>query len=545
MEPTVTERPLPEHAGQPPGQTEQRADKSVPGVRVFSHRRLTVNSVSSTLRYCVLIVITFFLTPFVVRSIGDAPYGLWATILSIVGFAAILELGLQRAIVKLVAENRAIDDIARLNNLLSTALAFFLAVGTAAAVLLTIAVPIAVGDAADDLPKLGIGSMAYLLLGANVVTVFLGFVMSGLLYGLQSYRVKSMIDVLAWIANAAVLFAFLPSGGLVILIAAKTATDACGLLATAIACKRALPELSLGRKNVSLAALQELLGFGGRIFVSSTMARISLHIQPIVISNVLGVAATTYFVIPRRLIDYVRETHWAMGAGFMPTFSDLNRRGDRELLRSVYLRYSRFIILIMLPVMILTFLYGPRFIGLWIGPEYEKAGRSVLYLLAAGYLMELSQPLLWSLFIGLGNINLLVTLSSVASIFAIVLSIVLVRVVGIEGVALASASSSLVSYGAFAVIASRQCGMRLGQFAGEVYRRPVVTSAIFFLVALVVAAACGADSFLAIGTGVAIDAAAYVLLALGIGITPEELRWVRAKARTYIPVPAKGQGGRL
>ena len=72
------------------------------------HRRLTLNSISNVARFIFLMVVAFFLTPFIVRVLGDSIYGFWVLLMSILGYASILEMGVQPAVVKLVGQHRAV-----------------------------------------------------------------------------------------------------------------------------------------------------------------------------------------------------------------------------------------------------------------------------------------------------------------------------------------------------------------------------------------------------------------------------------------------------
>ena len=51
------------------------------------------------------IVIAFFLTPYVINTIGTRGYGIWVVVLSIVGYYGLLDLGVRSAILRYVALN--------------------------------------------------------------------------------------------------------------------------------------------------------------------------------------------------------------------------------------------------------------------------------------------------------------------------------------------------------------------------------------------------------------------------------------------------------
>ena len=71
--------------------------------------------------------------PFVVRGLGVERFGILALAWAILGAAAMLDLGVGRALTQVVARRRATGEIAELNSLVMTATAFLGAVAIAAA----------------------------------------------------------------------------------------------------------------------------------------------------------------------------------------------------------------------------------------------------------------------------------------------------------------------------------------------------------------------------------------------------------------------------
>ena len=105
------------------------------------HRRLTENSASNLARYLISLGITFFLTPYIVRSLGDSLYGFWVLLLSFVGYASILEMGIQPAVVKLVGQYQALDERAKLRELVRRRSSIFAIVSIVSAVVIVAVLP--------------------------------------------------------------------------------------------------------------------------------------------------------------------------------------------------------------------------------------------------------------------------------------------------------------------------------------------------------------------------------------------------------------------
>ena len=495
------------------------------------HRRLTLNSLSNVSSYGVSLAIGFALTPFIVRTLGDSLYGFWVLLMSFIGYASILEMGVQPAVVKLVGQYKARGDEAKLRELLSAAFFFFLAVGGLAVVVFALVLPPLVPRFIEDLARMPHMRWLFTVLAADALIMFMNYLFAGILFGWQLYYAKNLIDIGTWLLNAALLVLFLPRGGMLALAASKLATDLCALGATILVCRRAFPALRLRRRELHRGSFRELLGFGSRIFVSATTTRLMTHAQPIIISTGLSAAATAFYAIPSRLVDYSRQLSWGLTTGFMPMFSELHSRQERALLKSIYVRYSRYVLLSTMPILVVLFLLGTPFIALWIGPEYAANGHLVLLLLAGSTLVESLQPLLWRFFIGVGQLGVLVRVSALASGLVILAGIALVVPWGIPGVAVGVLAGSLVSQLIFARHTCRFLGIGGLTLFRSIQLRPLAAGGLLFALALGLVRSVGTATFPALLVCGGCTVVAYLPIAWYVALDSEERRWVFEKLR--------------
>ncbi len=498
------------------------------------HRRLTINSASNVSTYAVSLVIAFLLTPFIVRTLGDSLYGFWVLLMSFIGYASILEMGVQPAVVKLVGHYRGRGELDKLSQLLSTALFFFLGAGAVAAVVLAFVLPpfvarfVLVGEAIPH------SRLLFMVIAADALVMFANLLFAGILYGWQLYYAKNLIDIVAWLVNAGLLVLFLVSGGMVALAACKLGTDLLALGANVIVCRRAFPELRFATTAVGRRSFHELLGFGSRVFVSATTMRIATHAQPLIISAAHSSAATAFFAVPARLVDYVRQTIWGLSTGFMPMFSELEGREESDLLESLYLRYSRYLFALILPMIVLLLVFGGPFIALWIGPEYAERGTWVLRLLALTALADSFQPLLWRFFIGVGQLDVLVRVSAASSGLVILSSLLLVGPLGIAGVAGSVVGGMLLSQVVFAIQSCKYFHMSLGSLLGQVHLRPSVASLPAILVAWGLASILGTDSYAKILLGALCILLVHAVLVWWVALSGQERAWVSGQVQSRL-----------
>src|SRR6478609_8565828 len=92
-------------------------------------RRLLVGAATNWLAFAATLVVGFFLTPYMVRKLGDGPYGVWAFVESILAYFTLFDLGIAACVVRFVARFHTTGDRDELNRLVSTCLALFLGLG--------------------------------------------------------------------------------------------------------------------------------------------------------------------------------------------------------------------------------------------------------------------------------------------------------------------------------------------------------------------------------------------------------------------------------
>mgnify|MGYP003339009902 CR=1 FL=1 len=79
--------------------------------------------------FAVMIVVTFFMTPILVKGLGDDRYGIWVFVESIIKYLALFDLGVTAAVVKYVAKFNATEDRDEVNRIYSTSIAIFSSLG--------------------------------------------------------------------------------------------------------------------------------------------------------------------------------------------------------------------------------------------------------------------------------------------------------------------------------------------------------------------------------------------------------------------------------
>jgi len=398
------------------------------------HSVLRRNAFWSLFRHGVVFSIVFVLTPIIIKAIGDAQYGLWMLIFSIVGYAGLLEMGVQQATIKLVSEYHGKGDSQKLNIVASAALSFFIVIGLLVAMLCWFVLPHYMYLFVEDPSVLALTGPLLQIVGTNIILVFVANVFIGIALGLHQYHLRSLLDIVIGVARLAFTILILEMGyGLLGIAWLKLLLDAAVGAAMWLICRYSFKELRLSPFLLSSEGFKILFSYGGKIFLGSGMERLYKFTTPIAISFFLSTIWTAYYSVADRLTGYLNEIVWAVSASFLPMFSELKAQGEHEVVQNIYVQYTRYILIFSMPLFTSLIFLGPAFLNLWIGNRYATYAGPVLILLSLSAMVAGLQPLLGRLMIGSGNLNFYVRIRMIVFCFSMILGVAFIPWLGIIG----------------------------------------------------------------------------------------------------------------
>jgi O-antigen/teichoic acid export membrane protein len=155
----------------------------------------------------------------------------------------------------------------------------------------------------------------------------------------------------------------------------------------------------------------------------------------IVVGALVSAGAVTFYAIGGSLINYARQVVGSMTATFVPLASSFDAQGSKDRQQQLLIYGTRATLLIGLPVCIVLMLQGPRFIGLWMGPQFVTASGTVLRILLLGQICALGNLTSAGILQGVAKHRVIGVWGISEGIANLGLSVVLVRFLGINGVA--------------------------------------------------------------------------------------------------------------
>jgi O-antigen/teichoic acid export membrane protein len=326
--------------------------------------------------------------PLLIEGLGKERFGLLAIIWMGVGYFSLFDIGLGRALTKLVAERLARkqpqEEIAEL---IWTALQLIVGLSGVAALLLLIFSGKAA--AAFNVPQALIGEtvVSFRILAVGIPFVVLTSALTGILVAYQRFAtitiVRAPLGMLTFLGPLASLQI---SSSLIWATAALLAARLCALIAYGWAVARVSPAVARPHWLIP-RHVRPLFAFGGWLTVTNVVGPIMVSFDRFLIGTLLTMTAVTYYVTPFEVLSRLQMLPHAFMAVMFPALT-MAFASDRGRLVELFRQGRRILFFLMLPALGLFFLFGADGLCWWVGQEISQAAAPVVHWLAAGWMIN-------------------------------------------------------------------------------------------------------------------------------------------------------------
>ncbi len=445
-------------------------------------RVIARNLLSTWVAFAVQVLTAFFLTPFVLHSLGEARYGVWALIIGITGYYGVLDIGLRYGLQHYLCRFLAVGDIEQFNRAASSGL---VALSVAAGIVMLGSLPLAwLAPIAFHLDGAIVSEARWIILLVAVQTVcqFILFPFNIVITAAQRFDIANAIGVCTRLVSAGLTYVFLNhGGGLIGLGVIALGTNALDYCLRWWVAYRVVPGLRVAFYDADMNRIWDYLSVGTWTTLTNASSQIIFYSDAIVIGFMLPAAAITRFSIAASLSQYFIHLFYPVGQVLLPVFAGLDAKGAAGTTHVVYLHASRFTATLATAVSMLAMCWAGDFYRLWIGDEafsadYPAAGTLFRVLMLGSFFVSVrrigSQVLL-----GANKARTIALLLAAEGIVNLSLSIALVPWLGLAAVALGTAIPAVVFQGiVHPYFVARQLGMPLRVYYFSTYGRPLLVA---------------------------------------------------------------------
>jgi O-antigen/teichoic acid export membrane protein len=330
------------------------------------------------------LVVALWAIPALINGMGTERFGLLAIIWMGVGYFSLFDLGMGRALTKLVAERLGNGRESELPSLIGTGLRLMFGLGVIAALTVAGITPWLAGGLLNvpaDLVQEAVWSFWILAGTLPFVVSTAGLI--GILQAHQRFPLISAVRIPLGIMNfLGPVLALAVTPSLVATTLVLAATRVLAWLAFRWLYKEFSPKSESGT-TVSRAAARDLLSFGGWITVTNIVGPLMVYFDRFLIGALLTMSAVAYYTTPYEAVTRLWVVPEALVGVLFPALATA-LVADLERARAIFLVAARVLLIIMFVPVALVMLFAPEALTLWLDPRFSQESTPVLRWLAIG-----------------------------------------------------------------------------------------------------------------------------------------------------------------
>ena len=399
-------------------------------------RRALLNALSNYIAKLLSLGAWVLLTRFILQHLGANLFGLWVLVGSVTAYGSLFDFGIAAAITKYVAEFRARREAELARSLIATALCLYTGLGLAVVLLSAVIAPL--------FPRL-FGIAPYqqatavwlvLLSGIGVGLSIPCAAPAAVLRGLQRFDIINMLSIVGTLLSAAATVAMLFAGGGVVGLAIVGLSVTVLMQIPAIWCiQRLAPDMPLGWRGANARLVRTVATFSSWLFLMHLGGQLETKTDEIVIGRFLPLSSVTPYNIARRVSALPLALTEQFLSLLLPLASSMHAENDHTRIRSLYIVSTRLTLAMFIPIGLSLVVLAKPILALWVGEAYS-AYSHLVFILTLASLIDVS---LWPAGLvvqGMARHKPAALLALAAGFSNLAASVVLIRLLGLTGVAL-------------------------------------------------------------------------------------------------------------
>lgn len=346
-------------------------------------KRVMANTGWNILGLVLPLAVAMFAIPTLLKNIGTERFGILSLVWVCIGYFALFDLGLGRAVTKIVSELEINGRQEELDSVCLTTTVVAGLLGCLGGLLLMVIVwcfPGLIDGITTSFQSEIYGAVSWVALCIPVVV--LTAVLRGILEGVQRFRVLNLIRG----PSGALLFllpalASLHTPSLTWLVGMTVIARVIMFVAHYLPCRSLL---LVKRKNLSMHWAKPLFSFGGWFTVANLVSPVIVYLDRFVLAAVLPLANLAYYTAPFEIVSKVLNIPAAVTSALFPA---LNRTRQIDPLDALRLkkRAQTAVFGVMLGIVVVGVAVSSRFIGLWLGESFVEMSAPVMQTLLVGF----------------------------------------------------------------------------------------------------------------------------------------------------------------
>jgi len=405
---------------------------------------LARNTLYSLVGQAIPVFAAIFSIPILINALGAEGFGVLTLAWMITGYFGLLDLGVGRALTKLLSEKLGQDDLEGIPDLIWTALILTVLMGLFGALLISLASSTIVHDLfkiplalQDDVEK------SFYILAFSVPIVIGSAALSGILQAYQRFDLVNIVRVPIGSLTFLGPILVLPfSEKLSHIVAVLVLVRLLEWVINVCFCIRVVPKI-LKNIRVQRSTIGTFLRFGGWMTVSNIIGPLMVYLDRFLIGSIISISAVAYYGTSYEIVSRLMVIPGAIVGVLFPALGAVIGRNPSKA-ASMMFGGIKYTFISVTPVLLIIFIFAYEGLSIWLGDEFANQGTVVLQWLVIGSFMTSFSYFPFAVLQAAGRPDLPAKLHLAEVGFYMMLAWILIGRYGIEGAAIAWAVRSIL-----------------------------------------------------------------------------------------------------
>ena len=406
----------------------------------MSRKRIISGNIKySAVSQGIVFAINLALFPFIVSHVGKEIYGIYLLVMTFTGYLGVLELGVTAAVTKYVAELTAKDDNEGAAKIVSASLSLYFIIGlVAAAALFSLSFyfdRIFIIEAGNKL------LMRQLFWTASAASLFIwpGKIFIRVLDGFQRYDWLAAINIVSATGTGIAAFLMFNRGlGILYFLILSYLFIILKYAGAYIVGRYYLLKSDIIFPYFKKEAFGKIFSFSSFLFLSNLVSLFIFDFDDFIIGSFVSVSAITVYGAGLSLQRGFRAINSLVGSPLFPAGADMEGRSEYAEQKHLLFKGTKYMTMVFIPLVIVAITFAEVFIYNWLGSDFA-GGVLPAQILLAFWLFNNTTEVGSGLLVTKGYVKIIFKITALTALLNVGLSLILVKPLGILGVALGTA----------------------------------------------------------------------------------------------------------
>ncbi|MCM8789448.1 MAG: flippase [Candidatus Omnitrophica bacterium] len=385
-----------------------------------------------------LLLVFIVTTPIIVHRLGNEAYGIFSLAMVVIGYFSFVDLGLSQATLKFISEYLEKNEEKNIYQLVRVSLTVTLMLGILGGIVIVLITPLLVNRVFNIVSHFRYqAKFTFYLLAAGFPFFLLHGTLQAIPAAFQRFGTINLINGIGGTLQALCATLIVSIGlGLKEVAIVYVVIRALLTLAYLLVLFNLLPKARL-YLTCQWDIFKKLLHFGKWIFVSYIIGPIMANLDRLLIGALLSLAAVSYYTVPYGMVIKIGIISGSISSVIFPAFSGQSVLTDKTPFKNLFLRSLRLLVFAIFPFSCIIFVFAYEILKMWIGVDFAQNSAIVTQILTFAVMLNGLAMIPYVAIQGMGRPDITAKLHLAEVPVYIVLSLVLLPVFGINGVAFA------------------------------------------------------------------------------------------------------------